>query len=91
MSKFTTDDRIANERENWKMYQAALRRVRERLTAEGKFYPIWNRDISYLEFYSKIREYSDRESKYLIEEIRTIKNKIQQTEPKNNWNPYKEQ
>ena len=81
---------MANERENWKVYQAALRRVRERLEAEREYFPIWTSDISYLDFHAKICKYRDKESKYLIEEIRSTKTKIQKAEPKDNWNPYNE-
>jgi len=91
MSKFTTEDRIAHERENWKKHAAALARARERLKDEGINYPVWNKNISYNVFYTMIRDYSEKETKYMLEELRGQSKQTIAENPKEGWVPYKEQ
>lgn len=90
MSKFTSDDRIAHERQNWKIREEALNAARKRLEEEEFFYPVWDSSISYNEFYSKIREYSEKETKYMLEELRGENKSAPSSEDKDKWTPYRE-
>lgn len=91
MSKFSSNDRIANERQNWKAREEALNAARKRLDEEGYLYPVWDRDISYLEFYEKIRKYSELETKYMLEELRGERKSAQTSgEIVDKWTPYVE-
>lgn len=89
----SANDRMANERKKWEERSRALETARQRLANEGVFYPLWNTNINYSDFYQKIRDYSAKESAYMLEALREHgdKNPLEEGFQKPNWNPYKEQ
>lgn len=70
MPKFTAEQKIKNEKENWKARARALEKARERLKGEGVEYPAYNPSLSPDEHYSALTAYGELESKYMLEYLK---------------------
>lgn len=86
----SANDRIAFERKRWEAHQRALEAARLRLAKEGVFYPIWNSNVTYAQFYEKFRDYSAKESAYILEALHEENGKKTFIDERQNWTPYNE-
>jgi hypothetical protein len=67
MAKFTAEERIKNERENWKARQRALELAKRKMAKEGFVYPVYDPSMPIDTYYTAIREYGETESRYMHE------------------------
>lgn len=65
--KFTAEERIKNERENWKARQRALQLAKAKMAEDGHEYPLYDPSLPIDTFYTALRKYGELETKYMHE------------------------
>jgi hypothetical protein len=89
MSKFTTQERLNNEKQNWAARERALEIAKARLREEGIEYPEYDYKKTPDENYEALNRYREKESNYMLQALKLPSGPRPIEVFGNKWEPYK--